>query len=288
MISEASEWNGKRTGLQERTPSFAKGRCIRQLSGTSLKKLRCSGLLVSCTCPSGETQLERNVNGEPAKVCKHAYAALMTVLDQNFNKKTVDEEIEALTKEKEEREMKATEEKKKWVEGERKRIGEVFTKLGDAQVVKVLLEKMNESEDGVEDVRKFFPSNADDDPDSPNRRKREHSQGENDVRNDAKHAEKEFKCVRCKIEYEPDDAQSRSCRVPHPYSCVSKIWNGSKQCYNHCKRCNRTFNLDGYSSFSRCKSDPEDDGEYCFVRLHTTDEQDLESDPYGVDESDDY
>ena len=72
-----------------------------------------------------------------------------------------------------------------------------------------------------------------------------------------------------------------ACKIEHPDDCCVTQWDGSKTSWSECKRCNKTFNLDGVHSWGRNAVD--DDGAYCFQGQHTTDPNVIEEDGFDWD-----
>ena len=78
-----------------------------------------------------------------------------------------------------------------------------------------------------------------------------------------------LRCLRCDESFDPAFAGRKSCKVQHPDACVHTDWESSKRSWDHCRRCDATFNLNGFHSWGR--HNVSDDGEWCFEGEHTTD-----------------
>ncbi|KAL3803614.1 hypothetical protein ACHAWO_008864 [Cyclotella atomus] len=78
-------------------------------------------------------------------------------------------------------------------------------------------------------------------------------------------AKKAVICGRCKKECDPWIPSDDVCREEHPYSKCSTEWDKSKKSWDHCRRCGKDFNLDGYHSLGkRGRNDPKDEGPFCY------------------------
>ena len=85
---------------------------------------------------------------------------------------------------------------------------------------------------------------------------------------------KSIRCGRCKNEYDPQVKSDLICREEHPDDRVKRCWDTSKKSWSHCRRCDKTFYLDGYSSWGkRRRDDPEEEGRYCYEMTHVPDDE---------------
>jgi hypothetical protein len=92
---------------------------------------------------------------------------------------------------------------------------------------------------------------------------------------------KTIRCGRCKKEYDPQYKSGLIFREDHPRDQVSDQWDTSKKSWEHWRRCDKTFNLNGYHSWGkRGRYEPEDQGDYCYETTHVPDEEyDAVNDP---------
>jgi hypothetical protein len=86
-------------------------------------------------------------------------------------------------------------------------------------------------------------------------------------------------CQRCEKEWDPQfPAQSR-CRIEHPYDCVSTQWEGSKVSYSHCSECGEDFNGEGTSNVRRLRGIPSiHEKSWCFEGAHIAEREEGEGD----------
>lgn len=225
---------------------------------------------VRCSCPDGERQHASSQATQRLYVCKHAKSSLDSVLDPSAIAELTIKAEEAAAKAKAEAERRATCEKEQRtlqdrdMPGERERIEYGLSKRSDAAIVSMIKEATKTAE-GLEALTKVFPK-------------------------EVMPPKKAVKCGRCGKEYDPQVASDTVCREEHPYDRSRTMWDTSKKSWEHCRRCNKDFNLDGFHSWGKRKrDDPEDEGPYCYETTHVPeDEYDADNDPImeNLDNSD--
>lgn len=204
---------------------------------------------VNCTCPDGARQSLLSLQTKRLYVCKHAKAALDSVIDPGAEKALHarrQEQIEQakITRAKRaEEEKRIKEEQERDLPGERKRIEYGLEKLTGEEIV-AILKNQAKTVEGLKALAQVFTSDV-----MPTR--------------------KEEQCGRCNETYDPQIPADRICRIEHPDSRVSQKWDTSKKSWQHCRQCDKTFGLDGYhSSGKRRRDDPEEEGDYCYEGEH--------------------
>lgn len=224
---------------------------------------------VTCSCPDGSRQREQNCI-QPGKlyVCKHAKAALDSVIDTDTEKvlkelkaakiaeheKKRADRIEYLKRQRSEQDER--------LPGERERIEYGLGKRSDSEIVTMVKAGLN-TVDGLEALSKLFPV-------------------------EVLPPKKSLKCGRCKKNYDPQVKSDLICREKHPYNRVSTEWDGSKKSWDHCSRCDRTFNLDGFHALAKRKRyDPVEEGDYCYEATHVPEDEYNEDDDYILAQLDD-
>mmetsp|Transcript_36823 Transcript_36823/g.66210 ORF Transcript_36823/g.66210 Transcript_36823/m.66210 type:complete len:303 (-) Transcript_36823:195-1103(-) len=227
--------------------------------------------IVLCSCPDGVRQNEQNTTSiDTLYVCKHAKAALDSVCDPEA-KKVIGEKKEVMVQKQKELQAERVKyriaqsvEQDERLPGERERILYGLSKRSDAEIAKLVKDSTTTVE-GLEALGKLFPTSV-----MP--------------------PKKSVRCGRCEKEYDPQLKSDLICREEHPYDRVKKCWDTSKKSWDHCRRCGKTFNLDGYHSWGkRRRDDPEDEGEFCYETTHVpNDEYDEDGDHIidGLDNSD--
>lgn len=225
---------------------------------------------VVCSCPDGDRQRDATRSSNKLYVCKHAKAALDSVLDTS-----------AVAKLKEERKLAAVEAAKKADErrqflneqlqlqnrdmpGERERIQCGLSKRKDEDIVR-LLKEASITCDGLKALTKIFPK-------------------------EVMPPKSTTICGRCKKEYDPQIPGDNVCREEHPDERCKTMWDTSKKSWQHCRRCGKDFGLDGFHSWGKRRRDePIDEGAFCFETTHVPeDEYDSNDDSIiqGMDDSD--
>lgn len=212
---------------------------------------------VECSCPDGERQ--RTISQQRGKlyVCKHAKAALDSVVDPNG--KANFEAQKRGHMEEATRQKRLQEEE---LPGERARIEHGLSKRSADEIVTIIKERVMTVE-GLEALVTLFPP-------------------------DVMPAKTTQKCGRCKKEYDPNIQSELICRLEHPFDRVRTEWDGSKKSWSHCRRCDKTFGLDGFHSWGkRRRNDPVEEGDYCFEGKHVPEEgYDESTDPVMLDMND--
>lgn len=207
---------------------------------------RYKGLVVKCSCPDGARRYVVALERGTLVLCKHAYAALETVVDTEAEKQLV-------VTIRERKELKAAEEAKakkqqgEEMPGERERLEYGMSKMSSSQIIAILRKAIG-SVDGLQNVGAIFTRNV-----MPPKQ--------------AKH------CARCKEDYGPQFVEDNVCRIYHPSEATRTMWDGSKKSWEHCERCGGNFDLDGFHSWGR--NDVSDDGDYCFEGEHTSDQEEV-------------
>lgn len=198
-----------------------------------------SGLKVVCSCPDGERQNVASMERTRIVVCKHAAAALQSVLDPTAGEKEkiTQEEFKAKEQERQSVLVAVIDEQERLMPGERERISYGLDALTPAEL-KNLLKKSLDMVAGLRELVKIFPESVMPVPNTKN-------------------------CVRCHKAYDERYASQRICRVRHPMDMVRTEWEGSKVSWNHCERCDKEFGPKA----------PYDEGEWCFEGEHTQDEE---------------
>jgi len=224
---------------------------------------------VLCSCPDGVRQHESS-SAERLYVCKHAKSALDSVCDREAAKSLQVKKAAMIAKHEEERKRRVAyleeqrSEQEKILPNERARIEYGLSKYSDGEIVKMVKEAAN-SVEGLQALVKIFPSTV-----MP--------------------AKKSIKCGRCKKIYDPQIKSDLICREEHPDDRVSTEWDGSKKSWMHCRRCDKTFGLNGFYSWGKRRRDePEEEGDYCYETTHVpVDEFDEENDPIlaGLEDED--
>lgn len=205
-------------------------------------RLRGEGLAVRCTCPDAARQ-------SGVHLCKHAYAAIQSVVDPDADEKIT--ELGAAAR--------ATAEAARAAQdvampGERKRVVNALAHLPPAEVVEFVRKAALGSVEGLHAVAAYvFPA-------------------------DAVAAPNVLHCLRCDEDYDPALCGEKACRVLHPFT--EEGWETSKMSWELCLRCDATFNVVGRPRGIR------DDGEYCFEGDHTADPVPFKQ--KGWDNPDDY
>ena len=217
---------------------------------------------VICSCPDGMRQHESNLRSlDRLYVCKHGVAALNSVCDPEAaktigaNKATMVAEYKEKAKRQAEYLNDQRAEQEKQHPGERARIEYGLSKRSDAEIVKMVKDAAK-TVDGLQSLVNIFPPTK-----MP--------------------AKQSIKCGRCKKTYDPRVKSDLICREGHPDDKVRTEWDGSKKSWSKCRRCDKTFGLDGFHSWGkRRRDDPEEEGDYCYESTHVPiDEFDEPSDP---------
>mmetsp|Transcript_20682 Transcript_20682/g.44925 ORF Transcript_20682/g.44925 Transcript_20682/m.44925 type:complete len:304 (+) Transcript_20682:32-943(+) len=223
---------------------------------------------VNCTCPDGDRQSLLSLQTKRLYVCKHAKAALDSVIDPSAEKAQHTRRQEQMEQAGIVRARRAAEEKRIEEEqerdfpGERKRIEYGLEKLSGEEVVRILKNQAKTVE-GLKALVQVFKADV-----MPSR--------------------KEEQCGRCNKKYDPQIPADRICQIEHPYDKVNTEWDTSKKSWSHCRQCDKTFGLDGYHSCGkRGRDDPEEEGDYCYEGQHVpAAEFDPEKDGGVFDEDD--
>jgi hypothetical protein len=210
---------------------------------------------VICSCPDSAGQNERNTMSiDTLYVCKHAKAALDSVCDPEATKNIVEIKEAKIQEQKVHQAERANYLRVQRVKqderlpGERERIQYGLSKRSDAEIAKIV-KKGAATVKGLEALGKLFPASI-----MP--------------------PKKVIRCGRCEKEYDPQVKSDLICREEHPDDRVRQCWDTSKKSWDHCRRCDKTFNLDGYHSWGkRRRDDPEEEGEYCYETRHVPDEE---------------
>lgn len=217
------------------------------------------GLRVRCSCPDGDRQWASSEKAGKLRVCKHATAALESVVDAvavAMAVKTGAARAAKLKKEKVQRAGKLVKERAaqdKALPGERARIEHGLRNLPATEIV-AHLQREIESLAGLRNLARIFGSGV-----MP--------------------AKQVLRCLRCDRDYDPHFGTA--CKIQHPADCCVTRWDGSKISWSECMRCNSTFDLDGVHSWGR--NAVGDDGEYCFEGQHTTDAKVMQEDGFDWD-----
>ena len=216
-----------------------------------------SQFTVVCSCPDGSRQLDCS-DSDTLYVCKHAKSALDSVCDPKATKslqQTRKDKIARYKEEKAQREeylMDQRREQDKLFPGERERIDHGLSKRTDKEIAKLVKQSVQTVE-GLEALVKLFPPSV-----MP--------------------AKKSIVCGRCKQVYDPQVQSDLICREEHPFDRVRTEWNGSKKSWDHCRRCDKTFNLNGFNTWGkRRRDDPQEEGEYCYETTHVPQDEYNES-----------
>lgn len=207
---------------------------------------------VSCSCPDGQRQRRESMRSNRILVCKHAHAALLSVLDegaeQEHQRKQAVKEAEQqhpFQQQQADTAGKLQALQDLGLAGERERITYGLHKLTSEQLVAHLTGKLKTAE-GLRLLSQLFAK-------------------------DVLPAKQVASCERCHQQYDPQYPSDCVCRIPHPSLFVRTRWNTSSMSWKHCLRCHADFQLQGIhvcSSFRRklhCK------GGYCFEGPHTGD-----------------
>jgi hypothetical protein len=211
-------------------------------------------LKVVCSCPDGARQeLISRKSRELLYVCKHAKAALDSVLDDAANDKKENREAAVAQNKKE------AEKRKKFLldqhqmqdremPGERERINYGLSKWSDADIANVVKQSALTVE-GLRALSTIFP-------------------------NEIMPCQKSVVCGRCGEEYDPQIPSDSICREEHPPEKCRTMWDGSKKSWEHCRRCGKDFGLDGFHSWGKRKrDDPDDEGPYCYETTHVPEDE---------------
>mmetsp|Transcript_43105 Transcript_43105/g.84703 ORF Transcript_43105/g.84703 Transcript_43105/m.84703 type:complete len:305 (+) Transcript_43105:111-1025(+) len=208
---------------------------------------------VTCSCPDGARQRVTSNDSGKLYVCKHAKSALDSAIDASAAE-NVQSQKKARAAEASRKRADRTaylenqrEQQEKKLPGERDRIEHGLSKRSTDEIMNFLKESIA-TVDGLEALTKVFPV-------------------------EKMPVKKTTKCGRCKKEYDPSISSDQVCRMEHPYEKVGTEWDGSKKSWDHCRQCNKTFNLNGFHSWGkRGRNDPYDEGEYCYVDTHVPEE----------------
>jgi len=239
-------------------------------SGDGRPRFDSESFHATCSCPDGARQRVESINSGKVYVCKHAEAALDSVLDSaaaneiesqrkaRAAEATVVKNYHVAYQETQRKEQDAK------FPGERKRIEHGLSKRSADEIMTLLKESVT-TVDGLEALAKLFPK-------------------------ETMPAKTTTRCGRCKKEYDHNIPSDQICRIQHPCEKVDTEWNGSKKSWDHCRNCDKTFNLNGFHSWGRRgRNDPFDEGEYCYEDQHVPEVgYDAENDPtiQMLDESD--
>ena len=230
-----------------------------------------SKLTVVCSCPDGSHQNATNESiSDKLRVCKHAKSALDSACDPEATKSLEETKMVRIAEHKarqadhlEYLKTQRTEQEQKFP-GESERIEHGLLKRSDAEIAK-LVKEGTKTVSGLEALVELFPPSI-----MP--------------------AKKSIACGRCKKSHDPQVKSDLICREEHPCDRVRTEWDGSKKSWDHCHRCDKTFNLNGHHSWGkRRRDDPEEEGDYCYETTHVPcDEHDEISDPVmnNLDNSD--
>ena len=191
------------------------------------------GLKVRCSCPDGERQ---NASSDRS-LCKHAFAAIQSVVDPD-----ADATIEGMRKAAAASRAEVEAAQDKELPGERDRVKNALAHLSSGEVVKYVARSLGTLEGLRAVARHVFPP-------------------------DTVAAPNVLRCLRCKEDYDPSFCGKNPCKVRHPFTRTE--WDTSKKSWEYCRRCGATFNL--WGAHSGGKRGVRDDGEYCFEGDHTTD-----------------
>lgn len=222
----------------------------------------CNKFCVICSCPDGVRQHENTLcSPDRLYVCKHAKSALDSVCDPEAGKSTQANKVAMVAEHKEKQKIRAEYlesqhlEQEKVLPNERARIEYGLSKRSDEEIVKMVKEA-SKTVEGLQALVKIFP----------------HTEMP---------ARKSIQCGRCKQVYDPQVKSDLICREEHPDDKVKTEWDGSKKSWSKCRRCDKTFGLDGFHSWGkRRRDDPEEEGDYCYETAHVPmDEFDEENDP---------
>lgn len=192
---------------------------------------------VKCSCPDGDRQRLASLKTKKHYVCKHAFAALNTVLDENADKALESEHLQRKEEIKSEKDRQNIE-----FPGERDRIEHGLFKITGEELIKILKRQI-ETTDGLKALISLLPSNI-----IP--------------------PKKNETCGRCGNDYDPQFISDRICRIPHPPEEWYTEWDGSRKSWTECQQCKKTFNLNGFESRKRGRNDPQDMGNFCFEGEH--------------------
>ena len=244
------EWRASGTAVYTVTAKGGFRKSAASPGGVQLDELK-----VHCSCPDGAKQRVATAAAGKLFVCKHGAAALSTVQDPAVRAEEAKQaqlqaqlqakqaQLQAQLRAKEAAKLaaeRATQDKE--MPGERERVEYGLKQRDAAAVVELLLAQLR-TVDGLRAAATLFPPAVF--PPAAIRH-----------------------CRRCGKDYDLNIAAQRVCQVEHPSEEVSTRWEDSKHCYDECGKCGKTFNLDGYSSFSRRKADPVDDGPFCWEGEH--------------------
>lgn len=206
-------------------------------------------LRVTCSCPDGQRQRVSSLSSRKLVVCKHAKAALDSVLDEGARIDIMSQKQQRATEASQLVEQKENERKAQLkaqdeqLPGERQRIQHGLEKLGAEAVFEILKTRV-ETLDGLKALVQVFPT-------------------------EIMPPKVSERCGRCQKDYDPQISSDRRCRIEHPYDKVRTEWDTSKKSWSCCGRCGKTFHLDGFHSWGKRKrDDPYDEGEYCFDGEH--------------------
>ncbi len=187
---------------------------------------------VKCSCPDGNRQRLLSLKRKQHYVCKHAFAALNTVLDQKAEKIFESEHLQWKEKLKAEKDRQNVE-----FPGERERIEHGLSKTSGEELIKILNRRI-ETTDGLKALMALLP-------------------------NSVFPPKKSETCGRCNKEYDPQYISDTICRIPHPPEECCDEWEGTT-----CYQCQKTFNVKSFDSRKRGRNDLQDMGEFCFEGEH--------------------
>ena len=250
------EWSAQGTQVYKVTAKGALRVCDAAPGGVQLKALD-----VRCSCPDGVRQQLATAMGGKLHVCKHAAAALRTVLDPAVKAREAEQQKLREQERVKRQALLAAERAKQDAEmpGERARIEYGLTNQKAEDVIRLLHAGLG-TLDGLRAAAVLFPPAVFPPP-------------------SMRH------CRRCGKDYDLNIPEQLACQLEHPYDEVSRRWDDSKHSYSECSKCGKTFDLDGYSSIARKrKHDPYEQGPYCWEGQHKGEDESSSDDEKEGDE----
>lgn len=202
------------------------------------------GLDVSCSCPDGAKQSAATATSGRLHVCKHAAAALQSVLDPAAVAAGAASEAASAA-----RSIATKAAQEAALPGERQRLEDGLKQRTAEDVVSLLKSRLKTLE-GLQLMSRLLPAAV------------------------LPPASALKTCRRCGEKWNPEVASQRVCRVPHPDGESTTRWDGSKKSWQECGACGKTHSLDGFFAGGRRKRD--DEGGYCFEGAHLEEGDDEE------------